>query len=555
MANLKEQDKWEDGVYRIEENDPVLGGENGVTNRPIKQLANRTSWLKKALELLGKKSAPKDLTATSVSAVQADGHTHKLPIGTTSEKGVVKLNSQLANNSEQEAATPKAVKAAYDKGVEAKAAADEAQKTANDGVSKANNAQRSADNAQKTANDGVSKANNAQRSADNAQKTANDGVSKANNAQRSADNAQKTANDGVSKANNAQRSADNANTNANGRVSKSGDTIDGNLRINGKDNTWSKLLLGTQVGFWELEVHPDSHNQANRRFNMVYAGDSRVYLTFPTIGENGDTVAYRSWAVNKSGDTMTGILRTVGIASKQFGVGDYNSQYDSGAPFMVEETGSVNRSAYHPFIKGRVRSKNHYGAALSFGYTTKQGSGDGFGRGIIQLIEDNGNQKFWAFEHNGDFLSTADVKTSSGASLNEAIQSDKISHATTGTAKNKVASEYALGELHKQLQVNEKVVWQGSSNNAITVNLPFENGVLFVCVTKSWGSGTVNNMWLAAPIGNSHDTAIGDQDAGGSAGDYDFSMSLIITKKGKAVTLTPGGARKPVIKKVVVVGV
>ena len=62
-------------------------------------------------------------------------------------------------------------------------------------------------------------------------------------------------------------------------------------------------------------------------------------------------------------------------------------------------------------------------------------------------------------------------------------------------------------------------------------------------------------MWLAAPIGNSHDTAIGDQDAGGSAGDYDFSMSLIITKKGKAVTLTPGGARKPVIKKVVVVGV
>ena len=513
MANLKEQDKWEDGVYRIEENDPVLGGENGVTNRPIKQLANRTSWLKKALELLGKKSAPKDLTATSVSAVQADGHTHKLPIGTTSEKGVVKLNSQLANNSEQEAATPKAVKAAYDKGVEAKAAADAAQKTANDGVSKANNAQRSADNAQKTANDGVSKANNA------------------------------------------QRSADNANTNANGRVSKSGDTIDGNLRINGKDNTWSKLLLGTQVGFWELEVHPDSHNQANRRFNMVYAGDSRVYLTFPTIGENGDTVAYRSWAVNKSGDTMTGILRTVGIASKQFGVGDYNSQYDSGAPFMVEETGSVNRSAYHPFIKGRVRSKNHYGAALSFGYTTKQGSGDGFGRGIIQLIEDNGNQKFWAFEHNGDFLSTADVKTSSGASLNEAIQSDKISHATTGTAKNKVASEYALGELHKQLQVNEKVVWQGSSNNAITVNLPFENGVLFVCVTKSWGSGTVNNMWLAAPIGNSHDTAIGDQDAGGSAGDYDFSMSLIITKKGKAVTLTPGGARKPVIKKVVVVGV
>lgn len=434
MANLKEQDKWEDGVYQIEENDPVLGGENGVTNRPIKQLANRTFWLKKALELFGKKATPKDLTATSVSVVQADGHTHKLPIGTTSEKGVVKLNSQLTNDSEQEAATPKAVKAAYDKGVEAKGAADAAQRTANEGVARANYAQEGANAAHRTANEGVSMARSA------------------------------------------QHSADNANNNANGRVSK-------------------------------------------------------------------------------SGDVLTGILRSVGIASKQLGLGSYSAQYDSGAPFMVEETGSVNRDAYHPFVKGRVRSKNHYGAALSFGYTTKQGDGDGFGRGIIQLIEDNGNQKFWAFEHNGDFISYADVKTSSGASLNGAIQSNKISHATNGAAKDKVASEYALGELHKKLQTDERVVWQGSSNNAITVNLPFEKGVLFVCVTKSWGAGTVNNMWLAAPIGNSHDTAIGDQDAGGSAGDYDFAMSLIITKKGKAVTLTPGGARKPVIKKVVVVGV
>lgn len=173
MANLKEQDKWEDGVYQIEENDPVLGGENGVTNRPIKQLANRTFWLKKALELLGKKAAPKDLTASSVSVVEADGHTHKLPIGTTSEKGVVKLNSQVSNNSEQDAATPKAVKAAYDKGIEAKTAAEAAQRTADDGVSKANAAQTSANAAQRTANDGVSRANAAQRTANDANNNAN----------------------------------------------------------------------------------------------------------------------------------------------------------------------------------------------------------------------------------------------------------------------------------------------------------------------------------------------------------------------------------------------
>ena len=227
MANLKEQDKWEDGVYQIEENDPVLGGENGVTNRPIKQLANRTTWLKKALELLGKKAAPKDLTASSVSAVVQDGHTHKLPIGTTTEKGVVRLNSQLTNDSEQDAATPKAVKTAYDKAVEAKTAADTAQNTANDGVSKANAAQRTANDgvskanaAQRTADDGVSKANAAQTSANAAQRTADDGVSKANAAQTSANAAQRTANDGVSKANAAQTSANAAQRTANDGVSR-----------------------------------------------------------------------------------------------------------------------------------------------------------------------------------------------------------------------------------------------------------------------------------------------------------------------------------------------
>ena len=183
MANLKEQEKWEDGVYQIEENDPVLGGENGITNKPAKQLANRTLWLKKALELFGKKSAPKDLTAESTSTADETGHTHKLPLASVTAKGVVKLNSQTASDSEQDAATPKAVKIAYNAAVEAKTAADTAQRTANDGVSKA-------DAAQRTANDGVSKANAAQTSAnqaktaaDTAQRTASDANNNANTRQ------------------------------------------------------------------------------------------------------------------------------------------------------------------------------------------------------------------------------------------------------------------------------------------------------------------------------------------------------------------------------------
>ena len=46
MTNLTETAVWESGVYQIEETDRVQGGESGVTNTPLRQLANRTSYLK-----------------------------------------------------------------------------------------------------------------------------------------------------------------------------------------------------------------------------------------------------------------------------------------------------------------------------------------------------------------------------------------------------------------------------------------------------------------------------------------------------------------------------
>lgn len=86
-----------------------------------------------------------------------------------------KKSSAVDSDSADTVATSKAVKTAYDKGVEAKTAAENAH----------------------------SAANNAQSTADAAQRTANNGVSKANE----------------------------ANSNANGRVSKSGDTMTGLLSV------------------------------------------------------------------------------------------------------------------------------------------------------------------------------------------------------------------------------------------------------------------------------------------------------------------------------------
>ncbi|MDD1016824.1 gp53-like domain-containing protein [Pseudomonas rubra] len=52
MADLPEREEWTPGIYQIETSDPVLGGPDGVDNRPAKDLANRTRWLKGQFEKL-----------------------------------------------------------------------------------------------------------------------------------------------------------------------------------------------------------------------------------------------------------------------------------------------------------------------------------------------------------------------------------------------------------------------------------------------------------------------------------------------------------------------
>lgn len=47
MANVTETPMFEEGIYQIETTDPVLGGSNGIANVQAKQLANRTTYLKR----------------------------------------------------------------------------------------------------------------------------------------------------------------------------------------------------------------------------------------------------------------------------------------------------------------------------------------------------------------------------------------------------------------------------------------------------------------------------------------------------------------------------
>ncbi len=189
--------------------------------------------------------------------------------------------------------------------------------------------------------------------------------------------------------------------------------------------------------------------------------------------------------ISKSGDRLTGILYSVGISSKHFGYGAYANQYTSGAPFMVETTGSQDRDTYHPFVKGLVRSKGRYGAGFSFGYTTKQGQGDGFGRGIIHLIEDNGANRLWAFEHNGDFNSAGDVRSSSGKSLNNSVQTSDYRSQWGQTGWVKLPNGLIL-------QWGKTPVIHDENSTDIVFPIAFPNKILNIQLTENQ-MRTVNN--------------------------------------------------------------
>lgn len=132
---------------------------------------------------------PHTITATSANSFDQNGHSHAIDKASTTQAGIVQLtddtgldsdklgltaragkklaqwiaslqlalnnyipmnkrSSAVNSNSNENVATSAAVKTAYDKGVEAKSAADNAQRSANDGINRANDANNNANTRQ-----------------------------------------------------------------------------------------------------------------------------------------------------------------------------------------------------------------------------------------------------------------------------------------------------------------------------------------------------------------------------------------------------------------------
>lgn len=188
-------------------------------------------------------------------------------------------------------------------------------------------------------------------------------------------------------------------------VLKSGDTMTGTLTV-------PNVIIND----------PSNNNNSLQLGDDVVLSDIDVLDTIALKGVNNPNAGFISYGSGKRfGFDGYKFRSDSSIFTDNYGFGSYNNQYNSNAPFMVEEAGSLDRDAYHPFIKGRVRRAGQFGTAFSFGYTTMQGVGDGFGRGVIHLIEDSGSNRWWSFEHNGDFKSQGNIISGNGRGLNSAL--------------------------------------------------------------------------------------------------------------------------------------
>lgn len=313
---------------------------------------------------------PKKITSQTTNGFDESGHTHEIEKADTTKAGIVQLTDDTGLDSDK-------------LGLSARAGKKLAQLISMVQLALGNYIQNNKKSNSVTSNSNDNVATSS------AVKTAYD---KGVEAKTAADNAQLTANNGVLKANNAQSSADNANTNANGRVSKNGDTMSGPLTV-------PRVYTGSVESSGYVNISSNNgvvfYNKGNPEYTAI-------------LSENGL-------------DIKKAVMSHDGLKSDHIGYGGYGSQYDYSAPFEVIEAAANSIGTFYPFVKGKVMSRGNSGAAFSFGYTTKQigyNEYGNFGRGVINLVEDNGSFKNWEFEHTGVFRSAGDVITGDGNSLN-----------------------------------------------------------------------------------------------------------------------------------------
>lgn len=436
MANLKEKAEWPEGVYQLEPSDPVMGGENGIDNLQAKQLANRTLYLKAAIE-------------TEAS---------------TTTRGRVSLSSSTNSKSETEAATPLAVKTTYDL------------------ATGANNA----------ANTALSIANTAKSDASTALNIANTAKSDANIAKN-------TANTANNRANTAYNTAINAFPKTGGIVSglitssqpKTYDIVASNSWIQAVSNTFPKAILAHEAGGGGFAIVTGADDaRLGKTANLTFASWNGVGFAPMQTGDKEDKAINSTVVVNCRLGTVYALNGFYEQGKKlikqdEYGVGHQNLSLTKISDNLNEQNASFFGSTYvnmpesiKPYISDGA---GIVGIILPYRVTSE---GWKFSSRIFSVVGDTPSKIFFQECHNGTWQKPVQLITNeiinnyqNGIGTGQTWQNVKKSRAIgvnyTNTTDKPILVNISLspadGGFNRNLLYIDDIVvatsWQNSKNN------------------------------------------------------------------------------------------
>ena len=202
-------------------------------------------------------------------------------------------------------------------------------------------------------------------------------------------------------------------------VSKAGDTMTGALTVpklvvNDAGNNNNFIQIGDDTKLIDVDIYHTVGLQTTDDSKDIYVAYGKNKKRFGFDGAN-----FRCEA---------GLLGDWFAAGAK-GAGAFDQQFRSKeAPYIVNNPNANGSNAYYPFIKGFNSNGDGWGTAFSMGYMTPNGRNK-FGSGVIHLIADNGQQKFWWFGHDGSL--EADDFKAVGKKLSLAHQKSDASVETT----------------------------------------------------------------------------------------------------------------------------
>lgn len=398
-----------------------------------------------------------------------------------------KKSSAVNSNSTDTVATSAAVKTAYDKGVEAKNTADNAQQTANSANNNANNR--------------VAKSGDTMTGGLSIKQGDYSGISLYNN------DGYHLRLEGNSHANGTMLTAVYRRPNGDNMavaflpkrdgtiayidqvVNKTGDTMTGNLTVpnlivNDPANNNNFVQIGDDTKLIDVDMGHTVGLQTTDNANDAYIayGATKKRFGFDGVNFSAESGLGAQW-----------------FGSQKRGEGAFAYQWQTEAPYHVHAGNANGSNTYFPYLKGKVTNGDGWGSAFSFGYTTP-GARNQFGVGVIHLIEDNGNEKHWWFGHDGK-LSGDDFECQ-GKRLSKSHQTDYAYVETTaaiwGGLKINRNGEHMLIESNDRGGFNF-IRRNNDGSNVYVLSAPAKNGTL--ATLEDFGGNLSGNGWTRLPNG------------------------------------------------------